>query len=301
MVHNMPYKYIHADSKFTDWQKDFYEQNGYIIIKDNINYELIDELNQRFIDICEGNAEDAKCQIIKDPILKKKGAKGEFVVNKLQEITYDPILSKYSSEKSLLDVVENIIGPNITAVHSMLINKPPDSEPDISKHPLHQDLHYFPFRPAHKIVGSWTAMQKVDESNGCLYVVPGSHKSPLYKHEYPKGSNNALYHGITGKEHLPRKLVILEKGDTVFFHPLILHGSGPNMTKNFRRAISVHFADSNCQFINVAGTVQENIKKEVEDILRHRGIELSFEDGWKMKSKLIKGPAGNFQRFESHL
>lgn len=39
---------------------------------------------------------------------------------------------------SILDVVENIIGPNITGVHSMLINKPPNTRPDISMHPMHQ-------------------------------------------------------------------------------------------------------------------------------------------------------------------
>lgn len=42
---------------------------------------------------------------------------------------------------------------------------------------------YFPLRPAAKIVGVWTAMEKTDQKNGCLYVVPGSHKGALYEHE----------------------------------------------------------------------------------------------------------------------
>lgn len=41
---------------------------------------------------------------------------------------------------------------------------------------------YFPFRPAENIVASWTAMQHVDEENGCLYVLPGSHKGVMLKH-----------------------------------------------------------------------------------------------------------------------
>lgn len=48
-----------------------------------------------------------------------------------------------------------------------------------------QDMHYFPFKPADKIVASWTAIERVDGNNGCLYVVPGSHKGPLYEHTYP--------------------------------------------------------------------------------------------------------------------
>lgn len=55
-----------------------------------------------------------------------------------------------------------------------------------SRHPMHQDLHYFPFRPADRIVCSWTAMQQINRENGCLVVVPGTHKGELLPHEYPK-------------------------------------------------------------------------------------------------------------------
>ena len=51
---------------------------------------------------------------------------------------------------------------------------------------MHQDLHYFPMRPAEKIVCSWTAMQKVNRENGCLVVLPGTHKGKLLQHDYPK-------------------------------------------------------------------------------------------------------------------
>lgn len=54
-----------------------------------------------------------------------------------------------------------------------------------SRHPLHQDLHYFPFRPANKIVCAWTAMQKINRDNGCLVVVPGTHTGELMEHGYP--------------------------------------------------------------------------------------------------------------------
>ena len=55
-----------------------------------------------------------------------------------------------------------------------------------SRHPLHQDLHYFPFRPANLIVCSWTAMEHVHRQNGCLVVLPGTHQTGvLLQHEYP--------------------------------------------------------------------------------------------------------------------
>ncbi|CAG9837305.1 unnamed protein product [Diabrotica balteata] len=298
----MTYRYTHPSSKMTLVQRQFYERNGFIIVRKNVSLELIEILNQRFIDICEDRADDMQCFVIKDPILRKRGLKGEMVMNKLQDFVMDPVLSRYCLEKSVVDVVESIIGPNITVAHSMLINKPPDTDPDISRHPMHQDLHYFPFRPADKIVASWTAMQRVDENNGCLYVVPGSHiNNPLLPHGYPEGTNNVMYHGVQDKDHLPKQLVILDKGDTVFFHPLLLHGSGVNRSQGFRRAISCHFADTNCDFVDVTGTVQDNIRKEVENITMKRGMPMSFIDVWKSKSRLVRGPPGNFQRFDCHL
>ena len=69
----------------------------------------------------------------------------------------------------------------------MLINKPPDPGTKTSRHPLHQDLHYFPFRPANRMVCSWTAMEeKIDRNNGCLVVLPGTHKTELLQHRYPE-------------------------------------------------------------------------------------------------------------------
>lgn len=49
-----------------------------------------------------------------------------------------------------------------------------------------QDLHYFPFRPADRIVAAWTAMERVNEDNGCLVVIPGTHKGKLLPHDYPQ-------------------------------------------------------------------------------------------------------------------
>ena len=40
---------------------------------------------------------------------------------------------------------------------------------------IFKDLHYFPFRPAERIVCAWTAMEHIDDKNGCLVVLPGTH------------------------------------------------------------------------------------------------------------------------------
>ena len=99
-------------------------------------------------------------------------------------------------------------------------------------------MYYFPFRPANKIVCSWTAMEKVHKQNGCLVVVPGSHTGVLLRHGYPEweGGVNSAFHGIKDCNY-EKDLVYLEMdpGDTVFFHPILVHGSGSNRTNGFRK------------------------------------------------------------------
>ena len=72
-------------------------------------------------------------------------------------------------------------------------------------------------------------MEKIDESNGCLVVIPGTHKNVgLLQHDYPdwEGGCNKMYHGVRGFESESLLPLKMNKGDTVFFHPLLIHGSG---------------------------------------------------------------------------
>ncbi|XP_017776890.1 PREDICTED: phytanoyl-CoA dioxygenase, peroxisomal-like isoform X2 [Nicrophorus vespilloides] len=244
------YKYT-LNEGFTVEQRNFYEENGYIVFKKLIPEKDIDICHQRFLDVCDRKVHIPT--IVNAKKLRPNGeTRSEFTIYKIQEIIFDEMFYKhYAGHPKIVEVIKMIIGPNVTAVHSMLINKPPDVIETISAHPIHQDLHYFPFRPANNIAASWTAMEDVTEKNGCLFVLPGSHKGPLFSHI--ESINKKLYHGVFGFNDVPMVMLPMEKGDTIFFHPLLLHGSGPNITQGFRKAISVHYADSKCKFINVIG------------------------------------------------
>ena len=77
--------------------------------------------------------------MMKDVSLKgKTGISNERIVNKIQDFVWDDVLSKYALDAGILDYVEAFTGPNIQAMHTMLINKPPDSGKKTSRHPLHQ-------------------------------------------------------------------------------------------------------------------------------------------------------------------
>jgi len=275
----------------TDADRIFYEENGYVVVRNLLPHNLLDKWSQRFRDICEGKVDKGRITLMKDLSLSKTGVTGERLYNKIQDFMWDEVLYEFISFPELCDVVECFTGPNMHAMHTMLINKPPDAGSETSRHPLHQDLHYFLFRPADRIVCAWTAMEKVTRDNGCLVVLPGTHRGMLQPHEYPSWENgvNKMYHGIVGFDGHNRMHLPMEKGDTVFFHPILVHGSGANRTKGFRKAISCHYAASECHWIDVEGTTQDSIAEEVKEIARKRGLELGIQDIWKYRSRLVRG------------
>ncbi|XP_044533207.1 phytanoyl-CoA dioxygenase, peroxisomal isoform X2 [Gracilinanus agilis] len=108
----------------------------------------------------------------------------------------------------------------------------------------------------------------------------------------PQGGVNIMFHGIQDYDiNQPRTHLVMEKGDTVFFHPLLIHGSGRNKTQGFRKAISCHFASSNCYYTDVKGTSQENIEKEIQNIIEKKyGLpNMSLKDTWKFRARTVKG------------
>ena len=117
-----------------------------------------------------------------------------------------------------------------------------------------------------------------------------------------------MYHGVKDYDPShPRVHLEMQAGDTVFFHPILIHGSGMNRTQGFRKvghlslslslrpppppplppitllslqAISTHYASSHCHYIDVAGTTQENIAREVDELVKKRvgpDAELTFQ------------------------
>ncbi|CAF3438826.1 unnamed protein product [Rotaria socialis] len=288
------YRFTLENGILTKEQRDFYEKNGFIVIRNLVSLEALDRFRKRFQDVCTGKVDTFGMTIMKDvAIAKSEFADGEKAITKIQDFTLDDELFQYCCLPEVVKYVENFTGPNVMAMHTMLINKPPDPGTQTSRHPLHQDLYYFPFRPADRIVCAWTAMEHIHRGNGCLVVLPGTHKGELQPHGYPEweGGVNKMYHGIQKFDPNGERIHLeMWTGDTVFFHPVLIHGSGTNRTDGFRKAISCHYAGSECEYVE-CGDIQDLISKEVTAIFKKRtGIqEARFEDVWRVKSRLVKG------------
>jgi phytanoyl-CoA hydroxylase len=234
-------------------QRRQYQEQGYVVERGFFGRGETDTWMRRFVALAGGEIEPPAEMLVMRDVMVAKGAvrpRGPLAaIAKVQDFHNDPVLFGYARHPALLDWVEAFCGgPDLKAIHTMLINKPPDVD---GRHPLHQDLLYFPFRPADAIVGTWTALEPCTRENGCLVVLPGTHKGELLPHELPDWDYvNFAYFGVKGVDADSARVHLeMEPGDTVFFHPLLLHGSGRNRTDGFRRAISAHYASAACRFL----------------------------------------------------
>ncbi len=240
-----------TSSQIGQQEQEHYWKHGYVVVRGLFDEASLERWKDRFRAIVDGEVTVADHMLVMKDVMVAKGAVAPNspaeATAKLQDFENDPVLFSYSKDARLLDCVESLIGPDILAIHTMLINKPPNVD---GRHPLHQDIIYFPWRPGDRIVGSWTALEKVTRENGCLVGIPGTHTSEILPHENPDWDFvNFGFLGVAGMGADERRVHFeLDPGDVVLFHPHLLHGSGRNRTQGFRRSILTHFASAHCDF-----------------------------------------------------
>jgi len=143
-----------------------------------------------------------------------------------------PMLNKICLNKNILDAVESVIGKDILICGTTLFIKDPKEKGFVS---FHQDAKYIGLEP-NNWVTVWVAITDANENNGCMRMLPGSHKDSLKHHEQKFDENNLLTRGQTIENVSLDNTdpVILKAGEMSLHHPLIVHGSGLNYSNDRR-------------------------------------------------------------------
>ncbi|MBW2416269.1 MAG: phytanoyl-CoA dioxygenase family protein [Deltaproteobacteria bacterium] len=227
---------------------DQYWEQGFVVCRGLIDGESLERWDRRFRDLVEGRVEAPRgMRFVRDVMIAKgavEPASPLHAINKILAFEGDPVLFEYAKDPRVLERVRSVIGRDVMTIVTNVIHKPPFVD---ARHPLHQDQYYFPLEPADRIIGTWAAVERATRENGCLSVIPGTHRQPVVKHSLPDWEYvNAHFYGIEDVDLDARVHVELEPGDCVFFHPCLFHGSGRNRTSGFRRAMVAHFASAHC-------------------------------------------------------
>ena len=143
-----------------------------------------------------------------------------------------PKFNKICLNKNILNAVESIIGKNILICGTTLFIKNSNERGFVS---FHQDAKYIGLEP-YNWVTVWVAITDANEKNGCMRMLPGSHKENLKYHDQKFDENNLLTRGQTVKDVPLDKTdpIVLKAGQISLHHPLIVHGSGLNHSNDRR-------------------------------------------------------------------
>jgi ectoine hydroxylase-related dioxygenase (phytanoyl-CoA dioxygenase family) len=141
---------------------------------------------------------------------------------------------------AIVEVLTGVIGPNVKCMQSMLFIKA-SGKPGQA---WHQDEFFIPTRDR-SLTGAWMALDDATVENGCLWVLPGSHRHgliwPQHKHGDPRFdcTGEAMEFPYSDDDAVP---VEVKKGSIIFFNGYLLHRSLPNYAPSgFRRSLVNHY------------------------------------------------------------
>ena len=158
-------------------------------------------------------------------------------LKQLQHMGVDAFFSEYQQHPQWISLGEALLGEPVEIQEALWFNKPPGTEHPT---PPHQDNYYFKLKPPNLLTG-WLAVDPIDEENGCLRYVPGSHQRGLRPHALTEVLG--FSQGITdySAEDRSRETVIhLQPDDLVAHHGETIHRAEPNQSATrHRRAFAL--------------------------------------------------------------
>lgn len=151
-----------------------------------------------------------------------------------------PFYADLARDPRILDVVEDLIGPDILVWTSTFFIKE-SSSPTFAA--WHQDSTYFGLSP-HEQVTVWVALTDASERAGCIEVLSARGKPRQMRHEPRKLANSINRTGQTISEPLDEsdvRAMPLKAGQFSLHHTLCVHRSAPNNTTHRRVGLGINY------------------------------------------------------------
>jgi ectoine hydroxylase-related dioxygenase (phytanoyl-CoA dioxygenase family) len=227
-----------ADQMIPSEQRAFYADQGYLVLPSLLSADELSVLRTALADVlreADGLTEPT------DKFSVTPTDDGGFAVRRIFEpILRHPTFHDLVFNPKILDVVENLIGPNIQLHHTKLNLKPPSSRQ--ARFEWHQDYPFFP----HTNFDLLAVMIYLDESteeNGCLNIIPGSHKWGPRNHLFAKdGAFASQLEDKSVLEDPSRWLKVpVPAGGMELHHCNMLHSSSANRGTRPRSAMVIQY------------------------------------------------------------
>jgi phytanoyl-CoA hydroxylase len=160
------------------------------------------------------------------------------LIRKFGDFTdYDPALKRAAMSARLHAALDAILGRGRVMLQEMALVKPPRIS---GEKPWHQDAAYFRGSDPDLMFGVWIALDPATAENGCMEVIPGSHRDGPVPHIPHPDINlctiDPRYVNAARRVQLP-----MQPGDALIFHSLTHHYTAANRSDRRRRALQFHY------------------------------------------------------------
>ena len=237
----------------------FNQQNGYVVVKGLFTADEVAAYRDHFMALrAEGPKPGdmvAETAHSVDPLKK--------FPRMIHMHRWDETSLNWLLDDRLAECLTAFLGTEPLAVQTMLYFKPAGARGQA----LHQDNFYLRAQPG-TCMAAWLALDRCDEENGCMRVVPGSHIWPVLCTMTADTSASFTDVTVPIPEDVDVVPVVMEPGDVLFFNGSLVHGSYPNTSQDrFRRSMIGHYIEDRA----------ERVTEFDQPVLRMDGTALTIE------------------------
>jgi phytanoyl-CoA hydroxylase len=241
---------IHGFDAFGDEHVAFYREQGFLIIHDAFTPDEVQTALAGLLDVIDGKHPgfrhiqfEAKAR----PLLATMAVeqKQDLVRKVFSFVGYEPRLRAIAEHPRLLEVVRRLIGAEPALFEDKALIKPPRIG---REKPWHQDHAYWNLPLEAKVVTVWIALDPATTENGCLYLIPRSHREGPVVHFRRRDWQICDSDVATGRI----VAAPLAPGGALFFDSLLHHGTPANTSPQRRRALQFVYVPASAARISAA-------------------------------------------------
>lgn len=222
---------------------DQYWDKGWCVVEGVFSHNRVDAVIEHAMQIGERQVEERPDNIG----AVDRAENGELAPRKImQPYLIDSFFHEFVLDSGFVELIGSLIGkPPLLASDQIFMKPPRFGTPKA----YHQDNGYFLCDPGDEVVTAWIALDDVDEENGCLRYIDGSHRGGVLPHVPIEEGHHDLAPDPKLIDLSRESPARVKKGGVVFHHSEALHCSGRNESDRWRRAYATHWAtaDVTCE------------------------------------------------------
>lgn len=154
-----------------------------------------------------------------------------------------------ATDPRILDLVQDIIGPDILCWATAILSKKPQDPKAV---PWHQDASFWALSPA-RTVTVWLAIDDADADNSAMRFIPATHTKGALPVSQTQGSGNVFHKGTAGADRMGAPFTNTLRAGQISLHAdMLVHGSLPNVSDRRRCGFTLRYCPPSVQITDPA-------------------------------------------------